>query len=52
MCKPALTQKMQSYCDTGDLFCAGGESLAIHMGYNAEYNKAAAKFVFEKLGVA
>lgn len=46
----AFAARIQSYCDTGDNFCAGGTSLAVHLGYTRKYNGAAEKFVLAKIG--
>ncbi|GAA0496775.1 hypothetical protein Ade02nite_55230 [Paractinoplanes deccanensis] len=42
--------KIQSYCDTGDNFCARGASLATHLGYTRKYNAAAQRFVLQRIG--
>jgi acetylxylan esterase len=42
--------KIQSYCDTGDNFCARGASLATHLGYTRKYNTAAQRFVLQRIG--
>jgi acetylxylan esterase len=46
----AFAARTQSYCDTGDEFCASGASLAVHLGYTREYNNVAEKFVLSKIG--
>ncbi|CAM1505888.1 Fc.00g115250.m01.CDS01 [Cosmosporella sp. VM-42] len=38
-----------SYCDRGDPVCAKGNNLAVHFMYPQKYNKAAARFVNQKL---
>jgi hypothetical protein len=45
-----FADKIQSYCDTGDNFCAGGSSLSVHLGYTRKYNGQAEAFVLEKIG--
>ncbi|KAF9465909.1 cutinase [Collybia nuda] len=42
--------KIVSFCDTGDLFCAGGASTIIHLGYATKYKTAASNFVLDKIG--
>ncbi|MEU8816864.1 cutinase family protein [Actinoplanes sp. NPDC048796] len=42
--------KIQSYCDTGDNFCARGASLATHLGYTRKYNTVAQRFVLQRIG--
>jgi len=39
-----LTSRLQTYCDANDEFCASGNSLAVHVGYVAEYGSQAASF--------
>lgn len=43
-----FNNKMQTYCDAGDLVCAGGASLAVHVGYVQEYGAAAASYAASK----
>ena len=43
-----LVQKIRSYCDANDLFCAHGKSLNVHIGYIPEYGPNAVKFVVDK----
>ncbi len=43
---------IQSYCETGDPFCASGNNLGAHMHYPATYNRAANKFVKKQLNAA
>ena len=45
-----FADKIQSYCDTGDNFCAGGANLSVHLGYTRKYNGQAEAFVLEKIG--
>jgi hypothetical protein len=40
--------KVQSYCDLGDPFCAGGTDGDVHSGTVAKYAQAAANFIVEK----
>jgi acetylxylan esterase len=42
--------RIQSYCDTGDTFCASGNSVAVHLSYTGKYNNVAEKFVLGKIG--
>ncbi|WP_436534803.1 cutinase family protein [Actinoplanes sp. HUAS TT8] len=46
----AFTGRTQSYCDTGDTFCASGASVAVHLSYTRKYNNVAEKFVLSKIG--
>ena len=46
----AFADRIQSYCDTGDNFCAGGNNLQVHLGYTRKYNNVAEEFVLEKIG--
>ncbi|KAF2092120.1 carbohydrate esterase family 5 protein [Saccharata proteae CBS 121410] len=41
--------KIHSYCDQGDPFCADGNELLVHVTYPERYNNAAVGFVNEKL---
>lgn len=45
----AFGDRIQSYCDTGDTFCAKGASVAVHLGYTRKYNSAAQRFVLQKI---
>jgi hypothetical protein len=45
-----LAARIQSYCDTGDTFCASGNSVAVHLSYTGKYNTAAQSFVLGKIG--
>ncbi len=45
----ACADKIQSYRDTGDPFCAGGLNIAAHLDYTTKYNAAAATFVKARL---
>lgn len=40
---------IQSYCDTGDPFCASGNNLGAHLDYTQKYNSAATTFVVGRL---
>ncbi len=42
--------KIQSYCDTGDPFCAGGANLGVHLNYTNKYDNAAESFILGKIG--
>jgi acetylxylan esterase len=42
--------KIQSYCDTGDPFCAGGANIAVHLNYTDKYDNAAESFILGKIG--
>ena len=44
-----LTPKMQSYCDYDDLYCAGGKSVKVHVGYTNEYGSAAEDFIVKQV---
>jgi hypothetical protein len=44
--------KIQSYCDTGDPFCARGANLNAHLDYTQKYNNAASTFVTQRLNAA
>lgn len=41
----AFADRTQSYCDTGDTFCASGASVAVHLSYTRKYNNVAEDFV-------
>jgi acetylxylan esterase len=43
---------IQSYCDTGDPFCARGHELGAHLTYPSRYNSAANTFVKKQLKAA
>ncbi len=45
-----FADRIQSYCDTGDNFCAGGANVPVHLGYTRKYNDEAEAFVLEKIG--
>ena len=45
-----FADKIQSYCDTGDNFCAGGARLSVHLGYTRKYNNQAEEFVLDRIG--
>ncbi len=42
--------KLQSFCDTGDNFCARGTSVATHLAYTRKYNAVAQRFVLQRIG--
>lgn len=46
----AFADRTQSYCDTGDTFCASGNSVQVHLSYTRKYNGDAEKFVLAKIG--
>ncbi|WP_189334239.1 cutinase family protein [Actinoplanes ianthinogenes] len=46
----AFADRTQSFCDTGDTFCASGRSVAVHLSYTRKYNRAASAFVLSKIG--
>lgn len=46
----AFADRIQSYCDTGDPFCARGASVAVHLNYTNEFNAQAARFVLDRIG--
>jgi hypothetical protein len=48
----SVASKFQSYCDTGDPFCASGANLSAHLDYTQKYNSAASQFVTQKLNAA
>jgi acetylxylan esterase len=48
----AFSSILQSYCDNGDPFCAGGNNLSAHLDYDSKYDTAAAAFVKGKLNAA
>jgi len=43
---------IQSYCDTGDPFCAKGNDLEAHLDYVEKYDKAADSFIIGRLKAA
>lgn len=45
-----MADRIQSYCDAGDTFCAGGGNIAVHLGYTRKYNAQAEEFVLDKIG--
>lgn len=45
-----LAARIQSFCDIGDTFCAGGNSIAVHLSYTGKYNNVAEKFVLGRIG--
>jgi len=48
----SFASEIQSYCDTGDPFCAKGNNLSAHLDYVEKYDKTAAKFIIGKLNAA
>lgn len=44
-----FANRIQSYCDTGDPFCARGNNLLAHLRYPARYDTAATAFVVGRL---
>jgi acetylxylan esterase len=42
--------KTQSYCDTGDTFCASGASVQVHLSYTRKYGTVAKNFVLGRIG--
>ncbi|GAA1614236.1 cutinase family protein [Actinoplanes couchii] len=46
----AFADRTQSYCDTGDTFCASGASIATHLSYTRKYNSDAQQFILQKIG--
>ncbi|KAF7369603.1 Acetylxylan esterase 2 [Mycena venus] len=45
-----FSDKIASFCDIGDEFCASGASLAVHLGYVQEYGSQATAFVLGRIG--
>lgn len=45
----AFAEVIQSYCDTGDPFCAKGNNLNAHLAYFEKYNKTAVQFLVGRL---
>jgi acetylxylan esterase len=45
----AFASSIQSYCDTGDPFCASGNNLGAHLDYTTKYDTAATTFVVGRL---
>jgi hypothetical protein len=45
----AFASDIQSYCDTGDPFCAKGNNLGAHTGYFEKYDKTATSFLVGRL---
>jgi acetylxylan esterase len=48
----AFAPDIQSYCDTGDPFCAKGLNLEAHLDYVEKYDKTADKFIIGRLSAA
>ncbi|GAA2874167.1 hypothetical protein Acy02nite_32170 [Actinoplanes cyaneus] len=46
----AFADRTQSFCDTGDTFCASGASVATHLSYTRKYNRVAQDFILSKIG--
>jgi hypothetical protein len=46
----SFADRTQSYCDTGDTFCASGQNIAVHLGYTRKYNTQAEDFVLSRIG--
>jgi hypothetical protein len=46
----AFASKTQSYCDTGDTFCASGASVQVHLSYTRKYGTVAENFVLGRIG--
>jgi acetylxylan esterase len=44
-----FAEDIQSYCDTGDPFCAKGNELNAHLAYFEKFNKTAAQFLVGRL---
>jgi acetylxylan esterase len=44
-----FAEDIQSYCDTGDPFCAKGLDLEAHLDYVEKYDKTADKFIIGRL---
>jgi acetylxylan esterase len=45
----SFAEDIQSYCDTGDPFCAKGNNLQAHLDYVEKYDKAADTFIIGRL---
>jgi acetylxylan esterase len=45
----AFAPDIQSYCDTGDPFCAKGNNLSAHLDYFEKYDKKASQFLVGRL---
>jgi hypothetical protein len=45
----AFASDIQSYCDTGDPFCAKGNNQSAHTGYFSKYNTTASQFLVGRL---
>lgn len=45
----AVANKMTSFCDTGDPFCDGGDTLQVHLGYVQRSGDDAVKFIVDKV---
>lgn len=46
----SLSNKIASYCDETDLFCASGQNLTVHLGYfqNQKYVAEASDFAIQQ----
>ncbi|GAA5845151.1 hypothetical protein JCM9279_005454 [Rhodotorula babjevae] len=47
-CLQGFADRLRSYCDTGDEFCASGYSLPVHLSYVQKYGAEAASFAVSK----
>ncbi|KPV72292.1 carbohydrate esterase family 5 protein [Rhodotorula graminis WP1] len=47
-CLQGFADRLRSYCDTGDEFCASGFSLAVHLSYVQRYGAEAAAFAVSR----
>ena len=45
-----FADRIQSYCDSGDTFCASGANTVVHLTYLNRYRNDATEFVLEKVG--
>ena len=45
-----FASRIAAWCDANDTFCAGGNSLNVHLTYLNRYQNAAASFVLGKVG--
>lgn len=45
-----IGERVRSYCDTGDPFCAGGLNSSVHTSYNDRYAAAGAAFAVAQFG--
>jgi len=49
---PEFQDRMQSYCDSPDPFCAKGDSPAFHQGYGMRNGQQALQFIMSKVLVS